>query len=36
MQPRFQDMSVDNGIIVSYVWDFGDGFTSTERDPVHV
>lgn len=25
-----------NGAIVSWLWDFGDGTTSSERNPVHV
>lgn len=29
-------LSSDNGAIVSYHFDFGDGTTSTERKPVHV
>src|SRR5262249_55963585 len=33
---RFVDRSTDsNGKIVSYLWDFGDGSTSTARDPIH-
>ncbi|MBI4321465.1 MAG: PKD domain-containing protein [Chloroflexi bacterium] len=32
----FQDLSTDaDGDITSYLWDFGDGATSTERNPVH-
>src|SRR5262249_6083242 len=35
---RFMDRSTDpaGGKIVSWAWDFGDGSTSTSRDPVHV
>ncbi|MEW6127269.1 MAG: PKD domain-containing protein, partial [Acidobacteriota bacterium] len=33
---RFIDQSTDaDGQIVAYNWDFGDGQTSAERDPVH-
>lgn len=31
---QFTDFS--NGAVVSWLWDFGDGQTSTERNPVHV
>lgn len=32
----FQDTSSDaNGAIVSWAWDFGDGATATDRNPVH-
>ena len=31
---KFINLSSDNA--VSYLWDFGDGTTSTEKDPVHV
>lgn len=32
----FTDTSTCNGCdIVSWLWDFGDGFTSTEKNPVH-
>ena len=32
----FTDLSFDqNGSIVSWLWDFGDGTTSTEKSPVH-
>ena len=32
----FTDASTDSdGTIASYAWDFGDGNTSTEADPVH-
>jgi hypothetical protein len=34
---RFVDRStVSSGSIVSWVWEFGDGGTSTRRDPTHV
>lgn len=33
---RFKDLSVDlDGLVKSRLWEFGDGFTSTEADPVH-
>jgi PKD repeat protein len=33
---RFHDSSTDvNGEVVSWHWDFGDGGTSTERNPTH-
>jgi hypothetical protein len=37
-QIRFVDRSYDrrDGIVVGWHWDFGDGNTSTEREPVHV
>ena len=31
----FTDLSTDDGSIVSYAWDFGDGNTSTEQNPQH-
>lgn len=33
---RFHDESTDDRRIVSRRWDFGDGSTSTERNPTHV
>lgn len=30
---RFQNFSVGNEL--HYLWDFGDGFTSTEKNPIH-
>ena len=32
----FTDTSSDDGTIVSWLWDFGDGLVSTEQHPVHV
>ncbi len=33
---NFSDASnVGNGTIVSWLWDFGDGFTSTDPNPIH-
>ncbi len=33
----FTDTSIDpDGTIISWLWDFGDGMTSTEQDPTHV
>ena len=35
-QTSFTDLSsIPSGIITQYLWDFGDGTTSTLRDPVH-
>ncbi len=34
---NFTDQSIDpDGIIVSWRWDFGDGSTSTQQNPVHI
>lgn len=34
---QFTDLSTDpDGSITSWLWDFGDGTTSTERNPLHV
>lgn len=34
----FKDLSIDNGgtELVSWFWDFGDGTTSSEKDPTHI
>ncbi|NIM11614.1 MAG: PKD domain-containing protein, partial [Candidatus Aminicenantes bacterium] len=32
---NFTDTSTDDGTIVSWLWDFGDGNTSTEQNPTH-
>jgi PKD repeat protein len=32
---QFRDASTDDGKIVGWNWDFGDGATSTEQHPVH-
>ena len=34
MEVRFTDLST--GVITGWLWDFGDGMTSTARHPVHV
>ncbi len=35
-QTSFHDMStINNGLIVSWNWDFGDGATSTSKNPLH-
>lgn len=31
----FTDLSQSNDVIVGYAWDFGDGATSTQQNPVH-
>lgn len=31
----FTDQSTSDGVIVSWLWDFGDGSTSTEQNPTH-
>jgi PKD repeat protein len=34
---QFHDESTDpNGSVVAWAWDFGDGTTSTEKDPAHL
>lgn len=33
---KFDDQSGPDNEIVSYFWDFGDGFTSAEKEPTHV
>ena len=36
LQIQFSDLStVNNGTVTSWLWDFGDGFTSTEKNPSH-
>ncbi|HKU62332.1 MAG TPA: PKD domain-containing protein [Gemmatimonadales bacterium] len=32
---RFSDASTDNGSVTAWLWTFGDGSTSTERNPSH-
>ena len=36
MTCSFTDFSRDNGSVVSWFWEFGDGTTSTARNPTHV
>ena len=36
LRVQFYDNSTNFGTIVSWLWDFGDGSTSTERNPVHI
>ena len=37
VQVQFQnESSVISGEIVSYFWDFGDGYTSTDENPAHI
>ena len=37
LQVRFTDLTrVDSGTVTSWLWDFGDGMTSTEQNPVHL
>jgi PKD repeat protein len=31
----FTDTSTDDGTIISWFWDFGDGYTSTDENPTH-
>ena len=33
---EFKDLSTDDGEVTKWFWDFGDGTTSTERNPIHV
>jgi PKD repeat protein len=35
-QVHFQSSGFTTGGVRSYAWDFGDGTTSSERDPIHV
>ena len=32
---EFEDLSTDDGTIVSWDWDFGDGNSSTQQHPIH-
>jgi len=32
---HFNDISTDNGTIINWFWDFGDGNTSTVKNPTH-
>jgi len=37
LQVRFTDLTqVDSGTMTSWLWDFGDGMTSTEQNPMHL
>lgn len=36
LQGRVKFTNLSSGKAVSYVWDFGDGTTSTEKDPLHI
>ena len=35
LRVRFTDLSAGTDAVVSWLWDFGDGATSTEQNPVH-
>jgi PKD repeat protein len=35
LEATFSDLSTDNGTILDWVWDFGDGVTDTLQNPVH-
>ena len=36
LQVTFTDLSLNPQDLAGWTWDFGDGYTSTERNPVHV
>jgi len=36
LQGRVKFMNLSSGKAVNYVWDFGDGTTSTEKSPLHI
>ena len=35
LQVQFEDQSVDDGRVTSWLWDFGDGNASNMRNPIH-